>query len=271
MRDFYTFYKATCGALSEQAYNLFWEGRYLECYRFYNSLIAKLELGMTDRLIYQHCARATNQDDLQKIGFPAPPSPKEVLSLYHYECSQEQKALEKPIFSRKFLSQPYLLSKAILAAFLGLKFRCTNAIETGTYLGGTTYLLSGVFDRVQTLEADDLLFETSKFWLERRTSNVLCHHGDSGSLLEALIDYDEPTLFFLDAHYSTGPTTNKYGACALINELKLIFKRRNKSVVVIDDTRCFGSFGWPSFVDIFDVIPPDKSIILKNDQLIIKP
>jgi len=266
--SFYTFYKAQPSKFGEVAFQHFWARNYQQCYDILNSVISKVNLCMLEHLLYNHCHFVLHGHH-PDFSFPRPPSAEEIQLLFNYEDLVEKELKENMFPDQRLLSQPQFLSKALLASWYGIKYKCSHATETGTFLGSTSYLFSGVFDIVNTIEADETLYGSSQFWLSNATTNVKIHHGNSGEILESLIDYSLPTLFFLDAHHSTGPTSNQFGETPLINELKIIFRKKNDFVVVIDDIRFVGTQGWPTFAEIFELVPSARSVTVKYDQIII--
>jgi hypothetical protein len=76
----------------------------------------------------------------------------------------------------------------------------------------------------------------------------------------------------LDAHYSKGNTSKEFGACPLIDELKIIFSNSSKAIIVIDDIRTMnGKNGYPKLLDILNYIPNNLVVKILYDQLIINP
>ena len=86
---------------------------------------------------------------------------------------EEIEASDENNIGKNILSQPNWLNKAIKAASIGIKHNCSRVIETGTFLGVSTYIFSGVFDEVITIEADEKLREVAKEWLAEKTNNNL--------------------------------------------------------------------------------------------------
>jgi hypothetical protein len=86
------------------------------------------------------------------------------------------------------------------------------AVETGTFMGDGTRVMSQNFEKVHTIELDKTLHaETSKTLLQENYINVVCHLGDSGAIVEELSKkLDRSTMFFLDAHWS-GDTSVNWG------------------------------------------------------------
>lgn len=82
------------------------------------------------------------------------------------------------------------------------------AVETGTCLGYSTDILIKHFKKVHTIELDKKLYDmaTKKF---KDNNNVYCHHGDSKEVLKQIIPLlNQPTVFYLDAHWSGDNTTD---------------------------------------------------------------
>jgi len=272
--SFYTFYSSDMGAFSKHVFSLFWQGKYRECVELYKiplKLYAGniLCLGMNDALIYHHCSFLINQDILHDLKIPSPPTKSEIINLYEYEASQE-KLLHK-LSGKNILSQPSILHKAILAARAGIVTDCEECIETGTNLGMSSFLFSGSFDSVETIEADKNLHATSSRWLNKKSGKIInCHLGNSAFHLESILsNKTKKQLIFLDAHYSSGITSKEYGECPLLEELSLIFQSSIPCTIVVDDIRLMGSPNWPDIKDILNLIPQGKQIIIEHDQMII--
>ncbi len=110
------------------------------------------------------------------------------------------------------------------------RFRIKTAIETGTYLGGTTKVLSTMFDEVYTCELDEENFKKANDYL-RDIDNVILVKQSSPKFLDDLLQIltasSNIKLFFLDAHWSND--------CPLLDELSCIAKHKLKPVIVIHD------------------------------------
>jgi predicted O-methyltransferase YrrM len=272
MNQFYSFYTKNVGNLSQTGFQLFWNGEYEKCFQFYRQIISNIgsieAVGFNDTLIYHHCSRQLGHGIVKDLNIPRPPVKNEIINLYQYEISQEKMVTKYS--TKSILTQPSVLSKAILAAFIGVENGCQQVVETGTFLGASSYLFSGIFDSVDTIEADPRLHESSKTWLESKSNNVKCHLGDSGNILSQIItDRSKKQLIFLDAHYSTGITSKEYGICPLLRELDILTNSKIDSVIIVDDIRCMETLGYPSLKEILDRIPEGKSVTIQHDQLII--
>ena len=132
-------------------------------------------------------------------------------------------------------------------------------IETGTYYGETTKLLSKISKKTISIEADKNLFETSNKIL-KNFKNVEILNGKSEDLLDKVISKNlnfKNVCIYLDAHLcqdhlkNTKTFGNENTATPILNELEIITKylaNFEKIVVLIDDIRLFqGKFqNYPS-------------------------
>ena len=123
-------------------------------------------------------------------------------------------------------------------------------IETGTYYGETTKLLSKISKKTISIEADKNLFETSNKIL-KKFKNVEILNGKSEDLLDKVISKNlnfKNVCIYLDAHLcqdhlkNTKTFGNENTATPILNELEIITKylaNFEKIVVLIDDIRLF--------------------------------
>ena len=123
-------------------------------------------------------------------------------------------------------------------------------IETGTYYGETTKLLSKISKKTISIEADKNLFETSNKIL-KNFKNVEILNGKSEDLLDKVISKNlnfKNVCVYLDAHLcqdhlkNTKTFGNENTATPILNELEIIKKylaNFEKIVVLIDDIRLF--------------------------------
>jgi hypothetical protein len=115
-------------------------------------------------------------------------------------------------------------------------------VETGTFLGDTTCVLSKVVKMVYSIEPEPALFLKAEQRF-RGTDNVKIINGLSEEVLPKLV----PTLsgnvcFWLDGHFSAGITFKGPQDTPIIDELSVIgnhIEKVGKLVVMIDDVRCF--------------------------------
>jgi len=130
--------------------------------------------------------------------------------------------------------------------FLIDKYNIKNVIETGTWKGTTTKLLSAMAEKVFTVEINEDYFKETKDL--DNYENIIREFGNSPEILEKWFKEDsvkQPSLFFLDAHW------NEYNP--LLDELKIIAKyNMNKSIIVIHDfyNPFHEEFGYDQYGDI---------------------
>lgn len=108
------------------------------------------------------------------------------------------------------------------------------AVETGTFIGGTTVAFSLLFDQVHTIEIMDYIFTRSKANLQA-FPNVHCHLGSSETVLNQILPtlHNQRVLFYLDAHWDS--------FWPILQELEMIsYTHRDNCIIVIDDFKVPG-------------------------------
>jgi hypothetical protein len=115
-------------------------------------------------------------------------------------------------------------------------------VESGTYMGDTTGVLSKIAKMVYSIEPEPTLFSKAeqKF---KNASNVKIIQGLSEDVFpELLPTISGDTCFWLDGHYSEGITFKGPQDTPIIDELAVIGRnitKTSKIVVMVDDIRCF--------------------------------
>lgn len=137
----------------------------------------------------------------------------------------------------------------------------TTLVETGTFLGDMVEVQKARFKKVISIELGVELFERAK---DRfiNDKNVTIVQGDSGKVLpEVLKDINEPSIFWLDGHYSAGLTAKGDKMCPIFEEVKAIFgNKRLNHILLIDDARCFNGR------DDYPTVKILTEYIKKNDE-----
>lgn len=130
-----------------------------------------------------------------------------------------------------------------LADLIGAKM----LVETGSYHGNTVRALRGRFDVLASIEiAQELAAPLQEEFRHDKSVRIIL--GDSGKELSRLLDeVNLPTIFWLDAHYSGGPTLGD-GYVPIYAELDAIARLANEShAILIDDVKDFdGEDGYPT-------------------------
>lgn len=156
-----------------------------------------------------------------------------------------------------------------------------NFIETGTYLGGTTFWAAAQFDKVYTIEIDQQLSQAAAA-TPGCPANVEFLVGDSKSVLPELMQrqLSGTCLFWLDGHWCLGGG-GKDQECPLIDELTAI-QSRQEAIILIDDARCFlgplppphEADHWPRIDEVFrkitELFPTHRFTIL-DDVIVVLP
>lgn len=173
-------------------------------------------------------------------------------------------------------------SLAHLGAALRDRLPLERAVETGTFRGDTAVALSRVFPQVVTIELAPALHAAASARFAREAPNVRALRGDSGATLRNLPTASTGTFFFLDGHWSTGPTAGRERECPLMDELAAIAPGHPNDCIVIDDARLLAAAPppphdpaqWPTLMDVFDALRssyPEHHVTLVADQVIAVP
>lgn len=161
-----------------------------------------------------------------------------------------------------------------LATELRDRFALTRAVETGTYWGGTTRALAGMFPSVVTVELSDQYFANAQKELAD-LPHVVINHGSSPSLLRTL--RAEPTLYWLDAHWSGLDTAGVENPCPVLDEISAI-PADPADCLLIDDARLFATTSepdkWPTLVAVIDALRaarPGAHVTVIHDLILCVP
>jgi len=168
---------------------------------------------------------------------------------------------------------PYFVRRAMLRT----EARACGArcfVETGTFLGDTSWALAKEFRKVYTIEVEPTLAALARERFRKRPE-VAVVEGDSALLLPGICrEIDSACLFYLDGHYSGGITGMGGEECPILAELRAIFDHTAHPFrIVIDDARLFGtSPAYPTIEAIAGLLrerAPDKSMRVENDAILI--
>ena len=137
-------------------------------------------------------------------------------------------------------------------------------IETGTYYGDTTKILSDIAEKVISIESDKRLYDLAiKKFENSEKINVI--NGESQNLLQDILKNEsyKNLCLFLDAHTCLDHITNKLVSknetleTPIMIELKIIesyIKKFNNVNILIDDIRLFDgkTQNYPNINEIVD-------------------
>ena len=135
------------------------------------------------------------------------------------------------------------------------KFGTEVMVETGTFFGDMVNATKHDFKEIFSIELDDMFFRRAKERFEPY-GHIHILQGDSAEVLPKLLPtISKRALFWLDAHYSGGITAKADKETPIMQELGAIFAAKNQSpVILIDDTRCFGTGDYPSLEEVKDFV-----------------
>lgn len=149
-------------------------------------------------------------------------------------------------------------------------------VETGTYLGDTTWWFRNDFERLYTVEVDPFLHAQAQRRFAR-LPHIEPLLGDSSTVLAGIVPrIERKALYWLDGHYSAGITGTGETHCPVRDELESIYGlAKSPFVIVIDDARCFGQdSGYPSLADIRDRVASLSGgrdvVTVENDMILIR-
>lgn len=171
---------------------------------------------------------------------------------------------------------PPLLKRAFLRG-IARDAEARNFVETGTYLGDTTWEYRNDFDRIDSIEVEPYLHEQAARRF-RGFNHITIHRGDSSVVLPEIIpSLRGKTLYWIDGHYSAGITGAGKSHCPVFAEIQAIFTlSRDPCVIVIDDARCFGTDpAYPRIDDVRSQVAQlsngRAALAVENDMIVIRP
>ena len=170
---------------------------------------------------------------------------------------------------------PHIVKQQTLKTFskrYGLKI----LVETGTYYGDMVEAMKDVFNQLYSIELSTELYKKAKKRFKgEKHIELIC--GDSGlELMNLMSKIDQPTLFWLDGHYSAGVTAKGEKDTPIYEELNHILNSTDKGhVIIIDDARCFGADpNYPSIKELCDFIKSKRAnldIVIQDDCIRVIP
>ncbi len=134
------------------------------------------------------------------------------------------------------------------------KYGATHFVETGTFMGDTSFKMKDVFKQVDTIELDEKLAQKAQTRFAN-FKNVKVWVGDSGEKIGDIlrgIPSDTICLFWLDGHFSGGITAKADLNTPVSKELEKVLKHNENHVILIDDARLFysGEEDYPPFEEL---------------------
>ena len=151
-------------------------------------------------------------------------------------------------------------------------------LETGTYLGETSYYLSKFSNSVTTIEPSEFLFKRAKEKYNY-VKNIDFVFGTSEERFEEIIMSLQGDLnIFLDGHYSEGLTFKSNKDCPLLVELESLVRNLrnfNKIHLFIDDVRLMNPSlpdfrDYPTLLQVLTILAPfTEQVVVEHDILVV--
>lgn len=172
--------------------------------------------------------------EFQKYTYLFPPLQKRLNARRQTLELQEWEA--KP----RSLPLPHLLKQTILKHY-AQEYKLSILVETGTYRGEMVEAMEGMFEKIFSIELSEAYAEKAQRYFRGR-DKIKIIQGDSGDVIEELIkEIVQPTLFWLDGHYSADDTARGKKSTPIMEELTHILHAKDmQHVILIDDARAFG-------------------------------
>jgi len=175
----------------------------------------------------------------------------------------------------KPIPPPHIVKQRTLK-YYAEKFNLNLFVETGTYYGDMVEAMKDNFQQIYSIELSEKLYELAKIRFNAE-KNIILIQGDSGTALRNLINkIEQPTLFWLDGHYSGGVTAKSDQNTPILQELSHIFNAKVlPHVVIIDDAYSFETDpSYPNINKLVDFIKsnrPNTNIEIKDNIIRILP
>ncbi len=188
--------------------------------------------------------------------------------------SREKSDYQKWIQTGQTGPAPHLYKQELLQDF-AKHYKLKTLVETGTFLGLMMEAQLPYFEHLISIELDYDLYRAALERFEKH-SKVRIIHGDSGEVIHKVVpELNEPTLFWLDGHYSGGFTAKGKSECPIYGELESILTSPLNHVILIDDARCFnGTNDYPTISELETYIQkykPRMKVKTENDVIRVEP
>jgi len=166
---------------------------------------------------------------------------------------------------------PHIVKQRTLKKY-AQRFGLKVLVKTGTYQGEMVEAMKNQFDKIYTIELRKELYASAKRKFHG-DDHIQVIHGDSAVELGKLIKkIKQPSLFWLDGHYSRGTTAKGETDTPILQELQHIFDAEEMThAIVIDDARYFGrEADYPNLEELSAFVRsrrPAATISVKNDSI----
>ncbi len=164
---------------------------------------------------------------------------------------------------------PHII-KVYLLKFIAKKKKLVYFVETGTFRGDMIDEMKSLFKKIYSIELFEPLYvKAKKIFKKYKHINII--QGNSSKILPAIISrLNEPTLFWLDAHFSGSGTAQSSIDTPIEKELEIITKIMIQHVIVIDDARLFiGKKDYPNISKLIQKYKNSYTITIIHDMIVL--
>ncbi len=192
------------------------------------------------------------------------------VSLYKkYDSINSAKVLRNWKKDGRYIPIPHIAKQEVIQ-YYQQNYGCNVLVETGTYLGEMVEAQLPFFKKIYSVELGVDLWKkaVAKF---KKYNHVELLQGDSAKVLSKITEHlNEPTLFWLDGHYSSGITARGDTDCPIFGEIDAIFSfKKLNHVILIDDARLFNGEGdYPTTEKLTEYVltkNPNYKLSVKDD------
>jgi len=173
------------------------------------------------------------------------------------------------------LAPPHLFKQNVLREY-AKKYNLRVFVESGTCYADMVAAMKHEFDHLYSIELSPYLYGKC-FKRFGKVKHITLIQGDSGVEMKRVMEkIDQPSLFYLDGHYSSGMSIKGNKETPICEELHAILRAKPLNhVIIIDDARCFGDTpDYPSLDELTRLVEADRpglQIAVKDDIIRITP
>jgi len=188
-----------------------------------------------------------------------------------HERLEEEAELHRWRRAGRPLPPPHTFKQRLLSRY-SRRYRLRTLVETGTYLGDMVHAMRRRFRSIISIELSPELSAKAKARFAAY-SNITILEGDSSVVLPKILrGIQQPSLFWLDGHYSAGITARGAEETPVSAEIGAILDHRIQGhVILIDDARNFdGTHDYPNYESLLQSIQlrrPTAKISRKDDVI----
>jgi hypothetical protein len=169
---------------------------------------------------------------------------------HHFRPRADEKGPLAPSADRQILEwvaqglpapPPHAIKQAVVRAY-ARRYGTRVLVETGTYFGDMVAAMKHDFARIYSIELSEQLYAQAVTRFRGDPAIVLIQGDSSEAIARVLAELNEPALFWLDGHWSSGVTARGSFDTPVREEIKAILAARDlRHVILIDDARLFGT------------------------------